>query len=399
MPSSLPHHQPSLPANTISTAVLPWLSPAVRAWLPSDDPTAPVTEWLSDEVWRIDNAEFAGQLDAAIPVTVSDPMLWANRVLDGRPQHADQLWTAGAEGTPWIFAASRARDQDIDRSYVDVIATDLPPTLATFALLADPERGPLHYFEEFTPRCVRVFVADPESTAEAINDSGLGLKADVDTLLLAGPVDTTGAGQPAGSGETNNGVPLATDITRSLTTSERAQLQLVPARAAEAAEGISAIYDAIEREVPSLRWWARPSDEHELEECEEAGLLFALQMPEASPQPELPYASCPEGIVGFIAARPNNAFGLTGWEMVEKCVHPSHQGNNYSAIATELVTQRLRSSDIPPAPGDSLGHATPVLWGEIDPANRPSLGTANKVGRTVVGGHLWVTPTGFPGMA
>ncbi|RIX33688.1 hypothetical protein LA343_00895 [Corynebacterium falsenii] len=63
----------------------------MRSWLPSDNPTAPVTQWLSEEVWRIDNAEFAGQLDAAIPVTVSDPMLWANRILDGRPQHADQL--------------------------------------------------------------------------------------------------------------------------------------------------------------------------------------------------------------------------------------------------------------------------------------------------------------------
>ncbi len=374
---------------------MPWLSPAVRSWLPSDNPTAPVTEWLSEEVWRIDNAEFAGQLDAAIPVTVSDLMLWANRILDGRPQHADQLWTAGSEGTPWILAASRARDQDIDRSYVDIIATDLPPSLTTFAVLADPESGPLHYFEEFNPRCVRVFVADPESTATAINDSGLGLRADIDTLLLAGPVDTTGTGQATGSKKAHDG----TQLTASLTTSERAQLQLVPAHAAEAAEGISVIYDAIEREVPSLRWWARPSDEHELEECEEAGLLFALQVTEDSPQPELPSASCPEGTVGFIAARPNNAFGLTGWEMVEKCIHPSQQGNNYSAVATELVAQRLRSSDIPTAPGDSSGRATPVLWGEIDPANRPSLGTANKVGRTIVGGHLWLTPGEFPGMA
>lgn len=390
----MPHHQPSLPADAISTAVMPWLSPAVRSWLPSDNPTAPVTEWLAEEVWRIDNAEFAGQLDAAIPVTVSDPMLWANRVLDGRAQHADQLWTAGSEGTPWILAASRARDQDIDRSYVDIIATDLPPSLATFAVLADPESGPLHYFEEFNPRCVRVFVADPESTATAINDSGLGLRADIDTLLLAGPIDTTGTGQATGSKKAHDG----TQLTASLTTSERAQLQLVPAHAAEAAEGISAIYDAIEREVPSLRWWARPSDEHELEECEEAGLLFALQATEDSAQPELPSASCPEGIVGFIAARPNNAFGLTGWEMVEKCIHPSHQGNNYSALATALLTQCLRSSDIPTAPGDSSGRATPVLWGEIDPANRPSLGTANKVGRTIVGGHLWLTPAGFPGM-
>lgn len=361
----------------------------MRSWLPSDNPTAPVTQWLSEEVWRIDNAEFAGQLDAAIPVTVSDPMLWANRILDGRPQHADQLWTAGSEDTPWILAASRARDQDIDRSYVDIIATDLPPSLTTFAVLAYPESGPLHYFEEFNPRCVRVFVADPESTATAINDSGLGLRADIDTLLLAGPVDTTG------SKEAHH----PTNLTTSFTTSKRVQIQLVPAHAAEAAEGISAIYDAIEREVPSLRWWARPSDEHELEECEEAGLLFALQVTEDSAQPELPSASCPEGIVGFIAARPNNAFGLTGWEMVEKCIHPSQQGNNYSAVATALLTQCLRSSDIPTAPGDSSGRATPVLWGEIDPANRPSLSTANKVGRTIVGGHLWLTPAGFPGMA
>lgn len=209
---------------------------------------------------------------------------------------------------------------------MDIIATDLPPSLTTFAVLADPESGPLHYFEEFNPRCVRVFVADPESTATAINDSGLGLRADVDTLLLAGPVDTTG------SKEAHDGSQLAT----SLTMPQRTQIQLVPEHEAEAAEGISAIYDAIEREVSSLRWWARPSDEHELEECEEAGLLFALQVTEDSPQPELLGGSCPEGIVGFIAARPNNAFGLTGWEMVEKCIHPSQQGNNYSAVATEL---------------------------------------------------------------
>jgi hypothetical protein len=52
--------------------------------------------------------------------------------------------------------------------------------------------------------------------------------------------------------------------------------------------------------------------------------------------------------------------------------------------------QRL-VDELPAGPGDAL-------WGTIHPGNAPSLRNALAVGRTLVGGYVWVTPAGLPGM-
>ena len=72
--------------------------------------------------------------------------------------------------------------------------------------------------------------------------------------------------------------------------------------------------------------------------------------------------------------------------MLEICLSPPFLGQGLGPA----VLQRL--VDALPA------HATDTLWGTIDARNQASLRHAQAAGRVVVGGYVWVTPLGLPGM-
>jgi L-amino acid N-acyltransferase YncA len=87
-----------------------------------------------------------------------------------------------------------------------------------------------------------------------------------------------------------------------------------------------------------------------------------------------------------VAAIRDDRHGMSGFGVEEICLDAAARGRGLAAG----VVQRLVDA-LPAADGD-------VLWGTIHPDNQPSLRNALSVGRRVVGGYVWVTPSGLPGM-
>ncbi|GAB3706642.1 hypothetical protein [Mariniluteicoccus flavus] len=117
--------------------------------------------------------------------------------------------------------------------------------------------------------------------------------------------------------------------------------------------------------------WATPSDADALTDAAEQGLLFE--------------ARAGDRTAGIVAVEMSNQYGLTGHLVQEICLATEFRGRGNGAALLRSVASRL--------PADS------VLWGHINAANTPSLKNAVRVGREVVGGHVWVTPNGYRGMS
>lgn len=321
------------------------LSEEVRSWLPEDTPVSPVSpvaEWLSVELDRIDSLKFATQLDRVVPVNVSDPILWANHVIP----------LSG--GRHWALAAARFRNQDLDKPFVDVIATSLPQDDSLVGILGDPADGRLQRFRDFSPRALRVYVAAPTGFVDQVNSTDGPVTTTVDQNIVAMPVHERGN----------------TGKVESL-----ANVELVEVSPAQAAAETQAIYRAVGRANPELPHWAQPSDEESLADCASDGLLFQVH-----------YKGEPAGI---IAARSENSYGLTGWVTEEKCIDPAFQGQSLSTAAAQRLLDLL--------PEEKDGR-TATLWGHIDDRNVPSQRSAEKVGRRTVGGHVWIVPEGLTGI-
>jgi L-amino acid N-acyltransferase YncA len=87
-----------------------------------------------------------------------------------------------------------------------------------------------------------------------------------------------------------------------------------------------------------------------------------------------------------VAASRRDAYGQIGFVMREICLLPQFRGQRLGpAVLQHLI------DELPDRPGDAL-------WGTIDAENQASLRNANAAGRVVVGGYVWVTPLGLPGM-
>lgn len=329
----------------IIEAATAWLSEDVRRWAAGH--SGPVNDWLAEELSRIDNLEFATQLDNAVPLDVPSVLLWANRVVPLSDGH-------------WALAGARFRNRDLDRAFVDIIATSVPPSPAGVQALIDPSSGPLTFFRDFSPRCLRVYVADPHGFAEEVNSSSdsnsvwASVSASVDMYIVAAPVDEQRARPRVQS---------------------YGDVELIEVSPAVAATRVADIYDAIQASHHELSWWASPSDEQSLQDAQDEGLLFSVRWKGED--------------VGIVAARAENSYGLTGWVVEEKCIAPVFQGHALSAAAMQRLVDKLP---------DTHEGGRPTLWGHINQANIPSLRTAELTGRRVVGGHVWVTPRGYPGM-
>jgi L-amino acid N-acyltransferase YncA len=124
---------------------------------------------------------------------------------------------------------------------------------------------------------------------------------------------------------------------------------------------------------PELAMWANPEDADSLAECAEEGLLF-----------EVTADGAPAGVVASLRF---DAHGMTGFSVHELCLDTSHRGGHLASATVQHLLDEL-----PGRPGDTL-------WGTIHPANAGSLRNALSIGRILVGGHVWVTPAGLPGMS
>ena len=90
---------------------------------------------------------------------------------------------------------------------------------------------------------------------------------------------------------------------------------------------------------------------------------------------------------GVVAAVREDAHGMSGFCVQEICLDAAHQGQRLAPGVQQHLLERLPAED-----GD-------VLWGTIHPANTPSLRNSRSIGRRPVGGYVWVTPAGLPGMS
>jgi L-amino acid N-acyltransferase YncA len=318
-------------------ARLAWTSPLLATWYAEADLRRQLRSGLSVEVERLGDATFGGDFRTGVGIGgPEDPLDWANRRLD-------------LPGGGWAVTGIRFRGGDAVRPFVDVVATTAPPTPDGLAAVADVV---VPAYEGFSPRCLRADVPDTPALVEELGaDPRFGPHCTVDLHVVAGLVD------------------------RLRTHPRTAAYPEVRLRAGDPqalARRVAEIYAELAATEPGLAMWANPEDLESLSECAEEGLLFEVLAEGES--------------AGVVAALRYDAHALTGFSVQELCLDAAHRGRRLAPATVQRLVDEL-----PAGPGDAL-------WGTIHPANVPSLRNALSIGRTLVGGYVWVTPAGLPGM-
>lgn len=320
----------------MARARLPWLHPQLHAWYSDVELLGQLATGLETELHRVDDADFGAGYRGDVGLEVGAPSDWANRRLD---------LAAGA----WAVTGIRFRGGDLRRPFVDVIATSEHPTPDGLAAVAG---AVVPAYEEFSPTCLRVEAPDPGGLAAAVeDDSRFGPHCGVDMYVVAGSVDVLLAGPR---------VPAYDRI------------MLRRGASGPLAERVADIYRGLGERNPELVLWATPENAESLAECESEGLLFEVVV-DGDP-------------AGVVAAVRHDAHGMRGFSVEEICLDDRHLGQRLAPGVMEHLLESL-----PAEQGD-------VLWGTIHPDNAASLRNALSVGRTVVGGYAWITPSGLPGM-
>jgi hypothetical protein len=327
------------PLGAMAEARLGWTSPTIAGWYAEHQLLEQLRLGLASEAGRVADASFGRELRDMVGSFegAEDPLAWANRRLD--------LPTGG-----WAVTGIRFRGGDDSRPFVDVIATSEPPTPDGLAVVAD---AVLPAYAAFAPLCLRVDAPDaPALVIELHDDPAFEPgRCAVDMLVVAGLVEEVRAHPRAAA---------------------YPSVSLRPGRPDELAGRASEIYAELSASEPSLAQWANPEDQESLSECSEEGLLFEVRVDDVS--------------AGVVAALRYDAHAMTGFSVQELCLDSAHRGRRVAPAAVQRVV------DLLPA------RAGEVLWGTIDPGNQPSLRNALSLGRVAVGGYVWVTPRGLPGM-
>jgi L-amino acid N-acyltransferase YncA len=208
--------------------------------------------------------------------------------------------------------------------------------------------GVLAAFAVFQPLCLRVDAPDPAELVAALDADPRFRRSAVDQYVVAG---------------------LVADLVSVAPASSESDVTLRPGEPGPLAERVAAIYA---QHSEDSRLWASPEDAESLADCASQGLLFEVLV-EGNP-------------AGVVAAMREDGHGMSGFCVQELCLDQAWRGRGLAARAVRELVARL-----PAEPGD-------VLWGTIHPDNMPSLRQALSLGREIVGGYVWVTPRGLPGM-
>jgi hypothetical protein len=314
-----------------------WTSEVVRSWYPEADLRVQLRSALAVEADRTEDATFGREYRDDVALDAStDPLDWANRRIE-------------LPGGGWAITGIRFRGLDVERPFVDLVATTTPPTTDGLAVVAAAVESA---YRAFAPLCLRVDAPEPATMVEQLDaDPRFGPHCAVDMHLVAGLVSRLRAH------------PRADTFSRvTLRSGDPEQL----------AQRVAAIYQALTERDPRLAMWATPEDGESLLECAEAGLLFDVL--------------CDGEPAGVVAACRNDAHAMSGFSVEELCLDVSHHGQRLAPAATQRLIEQLPASE------------RDVLWGTIHPANAPSLRSALSIGRQHVGGYVWVTPDGCSGM-
>ncbi len=316
-------------------ARLPWLSSTLRSWYDEPRLARQLADGLAPESGRVGDEAFGAGFRDGVGLEIGEPLDWANRVVD--------LPDGG-----WAVVGIRFRGRDLKRPFVDVVATTGLPTPDTVAAVAEVV---LPRYAAFDPLCLRVDAPDPDALVEALDaDDRFGTNR-VDQLVVAGLVSELRARESVPS---------------------YPQVGLRPGEPDVLAERVDAIYAELDEANPDLAEWARPESRDTLAECAEQGLLFEVL---ADGEP-----------AGVVCAVRDDDHGMSGFCVQEICLDRRHLGRRLAPAVLQHLLDAL-----PAGEGD-------VLWGTIHPDNAPSLRNSMSIGREVVGGYVWVTPAGLPGM-
>jgi hypothetical protein len=318
-------------------ARLPWVSAVLRSWYADADLRDHLRTALAVEEHRVGNAAFGQEFREGVGLHPhSDPLAWANRQVD-------------VPGGGWALTGIRYRGGDSLRPFVDVVATSEPATADALARIA---AAVVPSYDAFSPLCLRVDAPDPAGLVEELDaDDRFGPGCGVDMFVVAGPVEEL------------RDQPRAAAYDR--VTLRAGEPQPLAAR-------VAAVYAELAEQRPELAMWANPEDAESLAECAAEGLLFEVLVDDE-----------PAGVVASVRY---DAHAMSGFSVQELCLDGAHRGRHVAAGAVQRLVDAL------PAEDDD------VLWGTIHPENAPSLRNALSLGRVVVGGYVWVTPAGLPGM-
>lgn len=310
-----------------------WTSSRISAC--ATDLRSNLQAWLAPQLSRVGDVEWGAQIRDLVQLPVDDPLEWANR------------WIELPEGE-WAVAGIRFRARDIQKPFVDIIATSLAPDPAGIDALGDV----LPHFGHFAPLALRVAAPDPHALCSALRPwTAEGGRADVDLFVVAGRTSEVRA-------------PAAPD----------AEFALTRADPQAAADRVGSIYRELAASRPRIDQWAAPADLDTLRGAADEQLLFEVVV---------------DGLAsGVVAAARDDAYGFTGHSVQEICLDAAHRGRGFGPAALEHLAQAL------PAP-----HGSEVLWGHVHPENSASLRNARAVGREIVGGHVWISPAEYPGMS
>lgn len=319
-----------------------WLGPQLQDWYAQETLLAQLRTALEPDSERVGDAAFGAEVrdlvqaeEAAAAENVHVDVADPLMWADRRIIHDDG----------WSVIGIRFRERDLTRPFVEVIASSLSPTAENIRRIVDEAAADL---QAFRPLSVRVTVGEPDVSLAWVRElPGTGPAA-VDQYLVAG---------------------LIREINHRTRVASYRRASLEPMDPTLAAARVSEIYAA----HPEGGRWATPAGLEELQEAAEDDALFEIF---ANGQP-----------AGVVSAPRDDDHGLSGHLVQEICLDEEHRGYGYGPA----VLQRLCEELPHPEPGT-------VLWGSIHPENVPSQRNAYAVGRTTVGGQIWVAPEGSAGM-
>lgn len=322
---------PSLPStddliDAMSTARAAWIGAELRQWYDDRTLTAGIRASVEQDAAWVGDESFGATFRDNVGSVPVADPL----------AWANRLLDLGAG--EWAVVGPRFRGLDVSQPFVDIVATSLPPTAESMRVLLDAVQEP---YAGFAPRRVRVDAPDPDAFVAALSSDGLS--ATVDQYVVAG---------------------LVAELRRAPRVPRYSDVALESIDPAAGAVFLAECYAELALERPELPQWSTPSDADELSECAEQGLLFQTVVDGQR--------------AGLVGARRNDAHAMTGFDVVDIVVATSHRGRGFGPAALQRVCDAL-----PANPGD-------VLWGTIHPDNAPSRRNAARIGRTVVGGFVWV---------
>ncbi|RZU52761.1 hypothetical protein EV385_4644 [Krasilnikovia cinnamomea] len=318
-------------------ARLGWTSTIIASWYSGSDLRQQLRDAVAVEADRLGDADFGREYrDSVGKDGPTEPLEWANRRLD-------------LPGGGWAITGIRFRGRDINRPFVDVVAASVAPTPDGLSVVAAAVGSA---YRDFAPLCLRVAVPDASGLVERLrSDRRFGPHCGVDMHVVAG---------------------LVTRLRTHPRADSYATVRLRAGDPRRLAGRVSAIYEELARREPQLAMWATPETADSLTECAGAGLLFEV-LADGAP-------------AGVVAALRDDAHAMRGFCVQELCLDASHRGRRLASGVVQRLLDELGARD-----GD-------VLWGTIHPSNAASLRNALSIGRELVGGYVWVTPAGFPGM-